>query len=610
MRNHRLFPALASIAALLTACSESSDLSQSPQAYMSTTDNVVQFSTYMGRGNATRGGAFGSINTSKLADPDYGFGVFAYQTGVDTYTHFRTADSKADRYPNLMYNEHIIGDGNGGWKYADVRNTKYWPNEVGTEAQDDQNNDSGNDPATTDYTYGGNVSFFAYAPYADFDYSTTTKVDGIAGQAVNGTNDGASSGIIAFSGNQYNGDKSAPKYSDPYLTYRISGDSKKQVDLLWGTTGRNGDNVLGQKQLGQPSEDIKDFVGGTQLENDYTTTPATIVRPNFNVNTNLTKQKTNGTVDFAFKHALAKIGGSFVGTEDNGSDDDGMTPTNGLMVILDIDKDGKEVGGSLQPYAEGPTAATPYNTKVTINEIVLQSEKQLTAEGRNAILNNTTFTYDAMTETLRNEGVFNLVTGVWHDFRNTTPISRTQTIEQTSIDANDPVATSDADVAKDAVLHHNIAEPRTASPVNWTNSYTKEAFEALPVGVTTVAKNVYENEAQPFVFIPGTYPVITITIDYTVRTYDAKLAKKYSEVRQKITKRLYILDEIELNKQYNILMHLGLTSLKFTATVSDWEATSATGTTVDPGDGTSPVTTYDGEELEHVYLPINVAEKP
>jgi hypothetical protein len=57
-------------------------------------------------------------------------------------------------------------------------------------------------------------------------------------------------------------------------------------------------------------------------------------------------------------------------------------------------------------------------------------------------------------------------------------------------------------------------------------------------------------------------------------------------------------------------MHLGLTSLKFTATVSDWEATSATGTTVDPGDGTSPVTTYDGEELEHVYLPINVAEKP
>ena len=610
MKHFSLLTALAAIAVLLTACSESNDLSLPPQANQNTSDNAVQFSTYMGRVNTTRGGAYGSINTTKLAEPDYGFGVFAYQTGTAPYTSFRTQAAIAEHYPNFMYNERIIGDGNGGWKYADVRNTKYWPNEVGTETVDDQNNDSGNDPAKTDYTNGGNVSFFAYAPYADFGYSATTKVSGIDGQAVNSANDGTTSGIIAFSGNLWNGSAADKKFSDPFVTYRISNDSKKQVDLLWGTTGTNGVNVLGNQQLGQPSEGIEEYVNGSLIENNHATTPPTIVRPIYNVNTNLTKQKTNGTVDFAFKHALAKIGGSYVGTGD-GSDEDGNTPTNGLMVILDIDENGNETGGSLQPYAGTPletgsdAGKNRYNTKVTINNIVLENEKQLTADGITAIENNTAFDFssDTYTTTLLNQGLFNLVTGVWHDLSTTGSTQRTHTIEVSDVSQADPSSTPGADDTKDAVLNLNIAEPAS---VNWTNNYTKAAFELLPIGVTTVAKNVYQSDAQPFVFIPGTKPIIKITVDYTVRTYDAKLAKKYSEVRQKITKNLYILDNIQLNKQYNILIHLGLTSVKFTATVSDWEVTNATGTTTDPGDGTSPVTTYDGEELEHIYLPINV----
>ena len=124
--------------------------------------------------------------------------------------------------------------------------------------------------------------------------------------------------------------------------------------------------------------------------------------------------------------------------------------------------------------------------------------------------------------------------------------------------------------------------------------------------MTTVAKNVYESEAQPLVFFPGTKPIIEFTITYTVRTYDANLKDSYTEVKQKITKRLYITQETELNKQYNILMHLGLTGVKFTATVSDWEATNATGAVEDPVNGGSPVQTFD-ETIEHVYLPINVA---
>ena len=591
--------------AMMVSCSDSEELTQNTLQREQTPENAVKFNTYMGR--ATRGGAYGSINTTKLADPDYGFGVFAYYTGKTTYDIYRTQNMDPDRYPNFMYNERIVGDGEGGWKYFDVMNTKYWPNELNSiGAVDDQNNDSGNDPATSTNPNGGKVSFFAYAPYTAHSFDSNTKQSGIVGQAVStADHEGTNAGIIAFSGNIFNGghaDNTPPvnercKFSDPYLQYRISTTTNKQVDLLWGTTGTNGVNVLGDQQPGVGANTYTDLANNGTPE---------ATRPAYNVNSDMTKQKTNGTVNFLFKHALAKIGGSYVGPGD-GSDEDGKTPTNGLMVILDIDKDGKEFGGSLQPYAEGATTTTPYNTKVTVNEVVLQSERQLTQNGKDAIENNTTFNYDAMTESLCNQAIFNLVTGVWHNREAVNPTSRTQTIEQTSIDQSDPTgSTKDADVTKDAVLNHNIAEPRTASPANWTNSYTKEAFEALPVGVTTVAKNVYENDAQPFVFIPGTYPVITITIDYTVRTYDAKLAKKYSEVRQKITKRLYILDEIELNKQYNILMHLGLTSVKFTASVSDWEVTNATGTTIDPGNGTSPVTTFD-EEMEHVYLPINVA---
>ena len=602
MKAIRLMISMAAIAAMTVACSDELEQAGTNQLALNSSENAVNFSTYMGRSSITRGGAYGSIDTEKLADPNYGFGVFAYQTGVDTYTHYRTQAAKTDRYPNFMYNEHIVGDGAGGWKYADLRNTKYWPNEVGTEAVDDQNNDSGNDPATTAGTNGGNVSFFAYAPYADFDYDANTRIDGIAGQAVNDTNDGATSGIIAFSGNQFNGDRTGKKYSDPFLTYRISTDSKKQVDLLWGTTGKNGENVVGKEQLGQPSENINEYVNGALLKNNHTTTPATIVRPTFNVNTNLTKQKTNGTVEFAFKHALAKIGGSYIGAGE-GDDEDGKTPTNGLMVILDIDKDGQELGGSLQEYAEGAKDGTPYNTKVTINEIVLESEKQLTEAGLKAIKENSTFEYnDTYVEPLSNQGIFNLVTGVWHDVQSVGETSRVQDIVPTDVDLKNDV-NNDKDNEKDAVLSNELAEPKA---VNWTNDYTKDAFEALPIGVTTVAKNVYESDAQPFVFMPGSYPIITITIDYTVRTYDAKLAKKYTEVRQKVTKRLYILDKIELNKQYNILMHLGLTSVKFTASVSDWEVVSATGSTTDPGDGSSPISTFD-DEVEHVWLPINVA---
>lgn len=588
---------------LMAACSESHQLA-SPSASQRQEALPVAFSTYMGRGATTRGGAYEAINNAKLADPEYGFGVFAYYTGNTPYADYRTQDATPRRYPNFMYNERIISDGLGAWQYASPENTKYWPNEVSTYANDDQNDNHGNDPATSPGENGGKVSFFAYGPYtATDDYAKTEGIDG--NPVLESDHEGTRGGIVAFSGNLYNGDAALKKYSDPYLLYKLSSDNSKQVDLLWGTTGTNSPNILGESQPGMRSENLPEFVLGQPFTNDYSDPQHPIIRrPDYYVNTDLTKQKTNGTVHFHFKHALSKIGGSYVGSAD-GSDEDPSTPTNGLLVILDIDKMGEEQGGSLQPYAEGPQGSTLYNTKVTLSEVKLENDKQLTPEGRDALLNGEPFNfYDSQyTELLSNFGIFNLATGVWHGQETHGTTTRTQTILPSDISQDNPDSNPDADSSKDAVMNRNLAEPSRA---NWTNAHTRRAFEQLPIGVTTIAKNVYQSETQPFVFIPGTHPIITITIDFTVRTYDPKLAQNYSEVRQKITKRLYILDEIEASKQYNVLMHLSLTGVKFTATVSDWEVKNANAdTTIDPGGGQSPVQTYD-QDVEHIYLPINV----
>jgi hypothetical protein len=598
-------------ALMLAACSDTNDMVQEQQQQQPLQPSppvAVNFDTYMGKVATTRGGAYGSIDTEVLKKEGYGFGVFAYKTGTDNYLNFRTQNGAERRYPNFMYNEQIVySEEKGKWVYATPANTKYWPNEVTDLFTDDQNNDASNDPATTEGNNGGLLSFFAYAPYTQEAAKATDA--GIIGQGLISTDDG---GILAFSTPNFNGGKASAnaqneryRYSDPFVKYKIADSSDQQVDLLWATTVGSSENVLSTgEQPGVSSEIYLDYLNdGTPIANDYTNPDApVIVRPVYNVPADLTKQKTNGTVNLLFKHALAKVGGAYVGNG-NGSDEDPTTPTNGLMVILDIDKDGNEFGGSLYPYAEGPKDGTPYNTKVTINEIVLHSERQLTSDGMYAIKNDLPFDYSsaAHTASLHNTGIFNLVTGIWtnsaYEAYASTRTERTQTIVPSHDNGGD------IDQSRDAILSKNLAEPSAFT----TTAYTKARFEELPVGVTTVAKNVYENDTQPFVFIPGTYPIITITIDYTVRSYDAKLADNYTEVRQRITKRLYILDEIQLNKQYNILMHLGLTSVKFTASVSDWEATDIAGNTAEPTDGTSPVTTFDGDEVEHVWLPINVA---
>ena len=554
MKKAILFAALGLI--VLAGCTTSDEVFQGPDLQkQALEDNAITFGTYMGGNNQTRAGYTGNINTDVLKDnaKANGFGVFAYYTGTAKYTDYRSK-TLSKKYPNFMYNEHVYYDeGNTEgyithWKY-DIM--KYWPNEVASGVVDDQDNDQSDNQAYTEGTNGGNLSFFAYAPYVEV--TTQSQANETAGGKVSSN----TSGIVALSGNEFTGN--GTRYSDPFIKYVIPADGSAVVDLLWGTNGGTSVNVKGNSNVG---------VTGTSESPlaDYTVTsyPAELLN-GYTTNADLTKQKTNGTVNFAFKHATSKVGGSTQYTETTGA------PTNyGLMVVLDIDdQKGAESGGSKADA-----------TKVTISEVSIEG-RSLVNDGT-----NNPFT-DSYTETYlkNNQGFFNLATGKWEllsDDKTTTTSEAATTTHKITVDGTDAAGK----------LNETIAEPN-----DWKSTWSEN-----PEGVLTTAKNVYQNEAAPLVFIPGTWPELTITVKYFVRTEDSKLAGGYSYVPQVIKKKVTFKDAVELNKQYSLLMHLGLTSVKFTATVSGWDLDNDNPNYDSDNNGVADIEVIDA------YLPINVAD--
>lgn len=512
------------------ACSNSDDVFTGSEdlAAEALQDNAITFGTYMGQQAQTRaiaaavdGGVTGSITSAQLLAQKRGFGVFAYYTQNDDYAGSVTgvtpptalntsnvAQTTAIK-PNFMYNQEITGsdDATPTWTYSPV---KYWPN--GNAIADDQDDNAGTSPAIG--TAAGKVSFFAYAPYVATVGST---------------------GITAFSSSSFAG--------NPTLTYKMpaTGDV---VDLLWGTAGTNGYKA----QSGTESQ-TGNYVAVNPASPEWAKRPML-------VNTNLTKMKTEGKVDFAFKHALAKVGGS----ENTG------LAGSGLQIVLDVDgAAGAEFGGTYN-NAE---------TKVTVSAINIKARSKVDTDDDNVA--------DKYLTADGNKGVLDLATGQW-------------TIDKTggnvTADAGKAEMThniTNAGTAPDGLLADNIKEP-TSTPAR-----TEEGWNGLPEGVLTTKKPVYANETNPLVFIPGTYPELEVSITYIVRTKDTNLADKYSEVSQTVKKTITFAQLVELNKQYNLLIHLGLTSVKFTATVSDWEAYDA------DGDGV-----LDEEDYQQMYLPINV----
>ena len=471
----------AMIALALAGCSQSSDLTGEDQANTNKQEVKipVNMTTYQARANVQgRAGTAGSINSVADLVAKGGFGVFAYQTGSTDYSAAQTKF-----YPDFMYDQLVSGtassDGSYTWDYTPK---KFWPND-NTVADNSTNNATG-------VKNTGKVSFFAYAPYA------------AVSDASQGTITGATSGITGFSTNEAKG--------DPTVSYTLPSDGNV-VDLLWGTAGSNGTTTNGTAQAG------KTLSGGKGA-----------------VNVDLTKMKTDGKIQFVFKHALAKLGGKSSGDD-----------VSGLLIKADPDiKDQLGTNGL---------------TKITVTDITITTDQP----GTNGEL---------VTQSLVNSGTFNLATGVWTAGTATSGTVKTE-ITNSSAKGN-------------AVLAKAIAEPATVS-----------SFSNLPAGVTETAQNVYKEETNPMIFIPGsTLPKLYVTITYTVRTKDENVKNGFTSTVNVISKVIdFNSKTVELNKRYTLTLILGLTSVKFEAIVSDWEKAES-------GTDTKTVDNTD------VYLPINVKD--
>ena len=546
MKKHLFFAATAAL--VLASCSSDSvDFTQA-DVLQAQDDNSVQFSTYMGKTGTTRAEVSKSYSQGTIGNADDAvqgitdlkearFGVFAYQT---TSTDYVPATPTV-LVPNFMYNQEVWFDdanssGKNAWVYSPV---KYWPN--GIDAQN-----AANAPSNTagEVLSGGKLSFFAFAPYTaatstSYAYSgvtdtkpaaigTTTTNDDKVKTTVN------TKGVTAITANDWNGNVWV-KYV--LGSYANSASETNFVDLLWGTRGS-----ANYDKTGSSSSD------GATVGKDY--------------NINLTKQIVGEKVKFLFKHALTKVGGATAKT--TGETTTGDPLRGGFKVVVDVDGNNGDNQGSYFPAGFDQT-----QTLVTIKEVKIQDGFTAGQDATVTTVENTT------KSNLNTYGWFNIETGKWCNEANTygkvgddgalyeVVANDDETLTNTTYRLNEKILEIGAKKNGAGGDGKEIASSGTA----WTSG-------TMPSGVGTTAVDLFANENVPaLMLIPGGSADLYVTVDYFVRTADKSLNAGFTNVEQKITNKVS-LGNLDPNKYYTIIMHLGLTSVKFEAVVADWAANS------------------------------------
>lgn len=567
--------ASAIIAVGFTACTQSDFVETAgPDVSATSMDNAIQFGTYMGKLGTTRAAYVkGAIDNS---DTDQGlknakFAVFGYHTSDATdananYNPASVGTAPSNIAPNFMYNQQITWNGTSNlWTYDPV---KYWPN--------------GLDAASTHQGSGESsqkqfqkLSFFAYAPYkalADFD---TDYAQGTHGNKPSAIGDGTTNddkvklaatvtnGIKAMTTNAWTG--------NVWIKFLMpNAQEDEAVDLLWGLRGS-----------ASYSETDNSANAGT-IGTDY--------------NINLTKQTVGEKVAFLFKHALTKIGGQTVDTENSGETPD--VDKVGFKIVADVDVNTESTAGDHDDQATYFGTGVDFDkskTLITLKSIKIQDGKTATEDDETSVT--------GITSTgIYNSGWFNIETGTW------AAQESTGTGSEISIVAK---STSTSDTSdKDYSINPEIREAASYSNSAGSGAKKLAAGDATwaagnPTGIYTTAVPVFAKENIPGVtLIPGGTSNIYITVDYLVRTADPNLANGYSEVEQVISNKVS-LASLQSNKFYTIIIHLGMTSVKFEAVVADWQTTVG-GTYAENGTFT-PGTGSDANQNEsHFWLPSNV----
>lgn len=545
----RFLPIATAISAafLLAACSQTDVVDNLSSVKPNTDNNAVSFSTYTAKKGSMRAGNEGNMDIDSLQK--YGFGVFAYYTGTFTYGQHQnsiysgdgnapTEGEVTEKYPNFMYNQ-LVEYKNENWTYEPL---KYWPNDFANGDVDTQTPNAAQGSGKN----GGNVSFFAYAPHVtDADITANST-----------------SGITAMTSKSDDG--------DPKITYYLKSEGSN-VDLLWGTLHDDTDsNVV---------EDEESNKGVTGNKNAADDTYEKAIEDGKTVAADLNKQKITGKVKFNFIHALAGVGGS---SETAGKTDDTNNTTSGFKVILDIDDSDSPSGGTREKFNKsGDTPAVNasegsyYRTIVTIEEVSIVNSADYPKAG------DTSTDEGVVAGTLHKYGKLNLATGKW-DFTQIGNDENKGAFEQ-EIGTNDPseenttaLELNKAIAEKLYVENNDNNYTLTTWFTNLTDGEGKHVYDYFAIsnqhtGVKDdVELNVYEDSnVPPFLLFPGDKPVFRVSVTYVVRQYDDALNGECTYVRNTITKDV-IFPVVKINTHYTLVMHLGLTSVKFTAEVDEW----------------------------------------
>ncbi len=328
---------------------------------------------------------------------------------------------------------------------------------------------------------------------------------------------------------------------NPTITYKMSANGQ-DVDLLWGTC---------------PDAESYNIVPNSTQGGNYvwkgTTNPGD--KGKAKVNVNLTKQKTAASeanaekINFLFKHSLAKIGGGKKGD----------ATASGLTIKLDPD-----FGNSFGDQANAQTA-------VTVKKITIKNNRTETTLGTRDVKR-------------KNEGTLDLATGFW-------------TLEDTNQDFEQSINNATDFTTGDVKLNANIQEQvfNDAASAEYWGTSDGNMLNGTHKGVTTTEQQVYDEDVAPLLYFPGETPSLEVEIEYIVRTKDKSLIAGYSEATQKIKRIVTFGSAVEMNKKYNLVIILGLTSVKFEATVDNWADADTNGDS----------NVNDDDDIK-VNLPLNV----
>ena len=431
------------------------------------------------------------------------------------YTAGEQYDPKAT--PNFMYNQKVTStDANvttaSKWTYEPV---KYWPNEYGAKATSDE----------VDY-----VTFFAYAPWTDIEPTTGNIVPKTGTDVTESVDHQQKYNIISVNKNTASG--------DPIIKYVVDTDPATSVDLLWGVAAEDANKVYSA------------IDGGTTGQNKDVEVKAglpflNLVKPN---------NPRSDRLMFNLKHALAKV----KVTIDYIKDD--FTPSESYDVDSDDGKpDNPKIDAKTTRIYVRSFKMSGFATKGSLNL-------------NNAIAGEPLWKdYDGVKDLSFEDIIF-------QDGRKDGKEGETNGTQnnETPQGLNPMIVENYCQVNGDYQFVDYTPASGTTPAAGKTPGVTNE--KQLLFGGENVNEGFFyvipRNEGSP----------VDVTIAYDVETIDKNLAGKLSDgethgisIENIISKNdIFGGLDFKAGYQYEINIHLGMTSVKVEATVTDWINTDQT----------------------------------